>query len=91
MTTSGVALCWGENDRGQLGDGTIEGRDSPVAVSGGLEFESIAAGGSHTCGLTTDGAVRCWGANFYGQLGDGSTSDRLTPVPVLEPAMARYR
>ena len=30
-------------------------------------FQSLAAGGSHTCGLFTDGTVSCWGANNIGQ------------------------
>ena len=45
------------------GDGTTTNRLSPVAVVGGLTFASLAAGDSHTCGLTTGGAAYCWGDN----------------------------
>ena len=77
----GDAYCWGENFRGQLGDGTTINRLTPVLVSGGLRFASVSAG-ANTCGVTTAGDAYCWGDNFYGQLGDGTTINRLTPVPV---------
>jgi alpha-tubulin suppressor-like RCC1 family protein len=59
----------------------------PVAVAGGLSFESISAGagdstGVHTCGVTSSGAAYCWGNNAFGELGDGTTINRVTPVAV---------
>jgi len=83
LTTSGAAYCWGDNESGQLGDGTTTNSSTPVLVSGGLTFESISTGDFHSCGITTDNVVYCWGYNRWGQLGDGTTTDRLTPVLVL--------
>jgi alpha-tubulin suppressor-like RCC1 family protein len=54
----------------------------PVAVSGGLVFQSIAAIGDHTVAITPAGVAYAWGANFDGQLGDGTTTSRPTPVAV---------
>jgi alpha-tubulin suppressor-like RCC1 family protein len=34
MTTGGDVRCWGDNSKGQLGDGTIIGGPTPVAVVG---------------------------------------------------------
>jgi alpha-tubulin suppressor-like RCC1 family protein len=81
---SGAAYCWGENAFGALGNGGTENRTSPVAVSGGMAFVAVTAGGylGHTCGLSASGAVHCWGENSVGQVGDGSTLDRLGPSPV---------
>ncbi len=84
LTVSGKAYCWGADESGELGIGTI-GQDSPtpVAVSGGLTFASISAGGVYTCGITTGGAGYCWGSNAYGVLGDGATADSPVPVAVV--------
>lgn len=84
VTGQGGVKCWGDNRKGQLGDGTTVMRLTPVDVSGlGRGISAVAAGVWHTCALTTSGGVRCWGFNDDGQLGDGSTSGRLTPGPVV--------
>ena len=83
VTAAGAALCWGQNDWGQLGDGTATSRTTPTAVSGlGSGVASMAAGMVHTCALTSDGGVACWGENSYGQLGNGTTTQEFTPIPV---------
>jgi alpha-tubulin suppressor-like RCC1 family protein len=46
-------------------------------VSGGLQFQSISAGETFTCGVTTTGVAYCWGDNVYGQLG------RLGPTSLV--------
>ncbi len=83
VTSGGVLQCWGNNDFGQLGNGTPASRLTPVAVSGlGSGAAAVAAGGSRTCAVTSGGALQCWGDNSYGQLGDGTTTPRLTPTAV---------
>lgn len=86
LTTDGVAYCWGYNGNGQLGnnDTTSVGEPAPVAVTGGLTFQSLSLSkvAGTSCGLSTSGAAYCWGENSQGQLGDGTTIRRLTPTAV---------
>jgi alpha-tubulin suppressor-like RCC1 family protein len=81
LVNTGAVKCWGDNNSGQLGDGTQISRYTPVAVSGlGSGVTAISLGWSHSCALLNSGAVKCLGDNDVGQLGDGTTIDRYTPV-----------
>ena len=82
--------CWGTNARGQLGDGSLRPRLSPVLVLGGLRFRQVSAGGFHACGVTTTDQVYCWGDNQDGQLGD-STAQLLRRRPVKVVGGHRFR
>jgi len=82
LTPAGEPRCWGDNQSGQLGDGTTTRAMSPVPVIGGLVFDSVSSGGSHSCALTPAGAAFCWGNNDSGQLGNGSTAGSPVAVPV---------
>jgi alpha-tubulin suppressor-like RCC1 family protein len=77
------AYCWGSNWSGQLGDGTVMERRTPVAVAGTLRFRQVSTGGSHTCGTTPDNQAYCWGSNAAGMIGDSTTVfRRKTPTAV---------
>jgi alpha-tubulin suppressor-like RCC1 family protein len=72
---AGGVKCWGDNDHGQLGDGTNETSLGPVEASGlSSGVAVVSAGFDHTCALTMAGGVKCWGGNFSGQLGDGTSA-----------------
>src|SRR6185369_1192752 len=84
LTAGGTAWCWGANAFGQTGNGSTGDTEvRPVAVTGGLTFDSIEAGEGHSCGLTTDGAAYCWGLGRSGQLGNGQSADSPRPVLVV--------
>jgi alpha-tubulin suppressor-like RCC1 family protein len=83
LTAAGAAYCWGYGYPGSLGDGTNTYTvTAPVAVAGGLTFQSISAGSYHTCGVTTEGVAYCWGSNEFGQLGSSTITDLASPFAV---------
>lgn len=82
IASDGTVWTWGGNGNGQLGDGTITARKTPVQIPGLSGVTAVAAGGYHTLALTADGIVWVWGANGDGQLGDGTTTQRLTPITI---------
>ena len=83
MSLGGVK-CWGWNDFGQLGDGSVISRLTPVQVVGlSTGVASIAVGYGHTCASLSFGGVKCWGWNTNRQIGDVTDIDRLTPVFVF--------
>ena len=76
---AGKAYCWGNNDYGQLGNGSNTASSFPVPVDtegvlAGKSLTQISAGAAHACVLDRAGAAFCWGYDGTGALGDGSTA-----------------
>lgn len=82
LTPDGAAWCWGDNSRGQLGDGTLVDRFNPVLVQGGHHFVALTSGEEFVCGVDTAGLAWCWGHGSDGQLGSGGFIDVTSPVAV---------
>ncbi len=88
VKVDGTVVCWGQNDSGQLGDGTmaepatlVRRFPAPVLVSaGGPALSGVAEvslGQRQTCARTVAGAVLCWGAD------DATSPVRTSPTPVM--------
>jgi alpha-tubulin suppressor-like RCC1 family protein len=65
-------FAWGENEVGQLGNGTTFNSDTPVPISGLTGVTDLAGGERHSLALLSNGTVMTWGENGWGQLGDGT-------------------
>ena len=62
LTVQQEIFCWGDNQYGQLGNGTQTSASAPTKVSSGLKFRSVSSGYLYTCAVTVTGAGYCWGA-----------------------------
>lgn len=83
LDAGGAAYCWGTNDRGQFGTGTVsEFSRTAVPVSGGHVFARIHAFWWTTCGVTTAGETLCWGSNRGGALGRTRIAGSSVPIPL---------
>jgi alpha-tubulin suppressor-like RCC1 family protein len=81
VRTDGTGVCWGRNDAGQVGDGTLVDRHTPVQVTTGAA--SFTGAFYNTCVRKTNGTLFCWGANNHGQVGDSSAIFHTTAASVV--------
>jgi alpha-tubulin suppressor-like RCC1 family protein len=82
LLSNGTVMAWGENEYGELGDGSIARSDEvPVAVSGLSGVAAISAGGEHSLALLLSGKVMSWGEDKRGELGNGSVGEP-SDIPV---------
>lgn len=85
LRANGTLWAWGANSYGRLGDGTTTPRFSPVSVVGGFtDWDSAAAGNTHSLAIRANGTAWAWGFNANGRLGDNTASLSATsPVSVV--------
>ncbi|MBX3199524.1 MAG: hypothetical protein KF850_12035 [Labilithrix sp.] len=83
----GNVYCYGANESGQVGDGSLDEAIEATQVADlPAPASRVKVTTSSSCALLTDGTVRCWGANYFGQLGNGQNRGRsLVPVEVILP------
>ena len=87
LDTDGNVHAFGDNQHGQLGDGSTANRNVavPVGISGdmnGKSIQAVATHDSHSLALDSEGRVYAWGHGADGKLGTGDTADRSTPVQI---------
>jgi alpha-tubulin suppressor-like RCC1 family protein len=91
ILTSTRVVAWGGNTTGQIGDGTLTQRKTPVFVkiSAGVFLDQVIqiyAGDNYALALRSDGTVWTWGNNASGQLGQNNTTNYLYATQVFKDA-----
>ncbi|MCL1793885.1 MAG: hypothetical protein FWG34_08445, partial [Oscillospiraceae bacterium] len=88
IKTDGSLWAWGNNDYGQIGDGTTTDRYERVLIMEPVyimdNVAQISAGEMYTMAIKSDGSLWAWGYNGNGQIGDGTTTDRHSPVKIMD-------
>lgn len=98
ILTDGQLRCWGSNERGQLGRGSLVatgtvGPVSPPAKNASFwtTAETLTAGAAFTCAGMKGGDLGglparrffCWGENIARQVGTESTNGQPATTPIL--------
>lgn len=93
----GSISCWGDNQYGQLGNGTRDGTTTPTRVVNVPDAIEVWAGGDRTCAMRAGKGVLCWGADLQGdamfraltgltaEQGPPSAYDSLVPETLRVP------
>jgi len=99
LRSNGTVVCFGENDYGQLGDGTRAASGDPRPVRKLTSVVAIACGEGRTCAQRADGKVVCWGRDLLddsmfhaltgrrAKPGPPGEHDSLAPEPLRVPSI----
>ena len=89
VTTDGDLYCWGGNEWGQIGNGTLVRQVTPVKVLSNVALVNLE--GVRASAITKNGDLYCWGENGTGKVGNGKSGFnqygesivQTTPIKVL--------
>jgi alpha-tubulin suppressor-like RCC1 family protein len=73
--------CWGNNDEGQLGDGSNNQSLTPKQIGSDTDWSALSLGNQFTCAIKQGGSLWCWGINTDSQLGH-TPADNKVPSKV---------
>ena len=83
----GKLYSWGDNDYGELGNGTTENSSMPICIS---DIQDSPLNGKNIVDVygriakDSEGKLYSWGYNRYGQLGNGTTEDSSMPICISD-------
>ncbi len=88
LRDGGRVVCWGANDKGQLGTGATGASALPGdTVDGSGSWHGLSVGATHSCALDNDETSWCWGDNAYAQISvdEGATvPTAVDPLGILD-------
>jgi alpha-tubulin suppressor-like RCC1 family protein len=82
IKSNGTLWGWGENENGQLGNGTNLNSPMPTQIGTNANWLKVSTRIDHTLAIKTDGTLWAWGGNLYGQLGNNSNENTNIPVQI---------
>ena len=88
LSSFGRVFMWGNNDYGQLGDGTTTNRTVPAEIKNMFdlpideEIIRISLGNNHSSAITSKGRLFIWGSNLTGELSDQLSEYEVLPVDI---------
>jgi alpha-tubulin suppressor-like RCC1 family protein len=82
LKSDGSLWAMGDNDDGELGDGTYNQATLPEQIVA-TNVTAIAGGSDHSLFLKSDGSLWAMGDNEWGQLGDGTYNTTNWPEQIL--------
>lgn len=79
---AGKLFCWGQDSRGQVGNGSASSANvvTPVQIGVSTTWQSVEPGSGFSCGIDA-GKLFCWGDDSYGQLGNGDILTDFVHAP----------
>lgn len=80
LNALGEVWCWGNNERGLLGNLAPNGGPTQIGLPG--KATHLSVGFAHACAILADDSVVCWGENYHGSLGFCGPQNIYGVVPV---------
>lgn len=81
----GNLFTWGKNNRGQLGNNTLDNPKSSPTQIGSATWRKVGAGSKSEGGssaINTDGNIFVWGRGVNGAIGNGASLNVSSPVQI---------
>lgn len=88
ITSEGRVFMWGNNESGELGDGTFQYKLEPIDITSNFNLDieekivSVNLGSIHSSAVTSSGKIFTWGNNDDGQLGDNTLTEKNLPTEI---------
>lgn len=83
VMSDGSLWMWGENNYGQLGNGTQTDSSLPIKIM--EDVKEVSLGSVHSAAIKTDGSLWMWGYNRNGCLGQNKTSTvSVLPIQIMK-------
>lgn len=88
VTSNGDLYCWGDNEKGQIGNNSTQRQERPIKVLSNVL--DVVLDHQNCMALTEDGKLYSWGYNYFGQVGNGNTRNQVVPIKILDNVKSVY-